>query len=105
MTDQRAATSPQQPERIAQNTRTWDFRNHDGRLLTDTEWADAKGTVTLYLSYTSGVAKGVVYHRGGSQLYQLGMRRFLRDFSQLTLRPSPKSAVELSAPRNAQETP
>ena len=75
----------------------WNFRKHNGRMTPGTTWRDSKGRVTLFLSYStyegsSAPSGGVVYQRG-KRTYQLGERRWARDFKPVikrrTLRRQP----------------
>lgn len=75
--------------------RTWGHHVADGTIAHDSRWLDGRGDVALYLSYTSGVAVGVVYDRNGEK-YQLGMRRFLRDFVRVTDNAGPTLSVQAS---------
>ena len=65
----------------------WRWRIHDGRMTPGTKWHDKRGRVTLVLSYrtfehASSLLGGVVYQRGDTR-YQLGQRRFDRDFKPI----------------------
>jgi len=61
---------------------TWSYRQNDGRMERGTRWRDDRGEVRVLMSFTSGLALGVVYERAGVK-YQLGDRRFFRDFSRV----------------------
>lgn len=63
---------------------TWSYRRHDDRMEPAKFWRDSSGKVRVVLSYTSGLAQGVVYERDGVK-YQLGDRRFRRDFKPVPL--------------------
>lgn len=63
---------------------TWRFRTHDGRVAPGSVFHDARGTVTVVLSYTtfdgSGRFGGVVYRRARRGPFQVGLRGWTRDF-------------------------
>lgn len=64
---------------------TWNNRVHDGRYRAGAVYRDTKGTVKVVLSYRTFeggqiVRGGVVYARPHRGTYQLGLRRFERDF-------------------------